>query len=403
MTLYRYSAVTRSGARLTGDMEAVDRAGVIDYLHKLGHLPVDVTEGGARRRKGGLGTFSGTPSESQITLFTRDLAMLLKGGLPLDQSLGFLEEDAASKTLKGLIGDIAASIRSGKSFHEALEAQGNVFPPIYVSMARVAEASGTLDAVLDRIAQGREKAQKLRGKALSQVLYPCILVLIAIAAVTIMLLFVVPRFKQMIVQSGTAVPEQARIVIGASDWLVAYGHLLLIGICATALALAAAWRQGIGRQRIETALLRAPIVGTILRLNLTIRFCRALGTLLENGVALPVAMKLVRDVIGSKFAADMLDEAYDALRKGKSFLEPLSRAKLFPPVVVNMLRVGEETGSLTTSLSHMADMFEEKLETSVQRTFTILEPVIILVVSGFIAGIIMSILSAVISVNDLAL
>ena len=396
--------MTRSGGKLNGEMDAVSRASVIEYLHKLGHLPVAVTEGNhAGQERAGLSVFSGKPSDSQITLFTRELAMLLKAGLPLDQSLGFLESDARSKSLKRLIGDIAGLIRSGKSFHEALEAQGTAFPPIYVSMVRVAEASGSLETVLDRIAHGREKAQKLRGKALSQILYPCILIVVAIAAVTIMLLFVVPRFKQMIVQGGTAMPEQARIVIGLSDWLIANGHLLLIGIGLAALALLFAWQREMGRQRIEASLLHLPLIGTILRLNLTIRFCRALGTLLENGVALPIAVKLVRDVIGSTFAAQMLDEAYDALRKGKSFIEPLSRAGLFPPVLINMLRVGEETGNLTTSLAHMADMFEEKLETSVQRTFTILEPVIILLVSVFIAGIIMSILSAVISVNDLAL
>lgn len=403
MTLYRYRAVTRSGGKLSGEMEAVSPSSVIEYLHKLGHLAIDVSEGSrAGQRKGAI-RLSGKPSDSQITLFTRELAMLLKAGLPLDQSLGFLESDARSKNLKRLIGDVAALIRSGKSFHEALEAQGKAFPPIYVSMVRVAEASGTLEPVLDRIAQWREKAQKLRGKALSQVLYPSILIVVAIAAVTIMLLFVVPRFKQMIVQGGTAIPEQARIVIGASDWLIANGHYLLIGLSLAVLAIMFAWQRGLGRQRIETSLLRIPLIGTILQLNLTIRFCRALGILLENGVALPVAMKLVREVIGSKSAAGVLDESYDALRKGKSFLEPLSRSGLFPPVVVNMLRVGEETGNLTASLSHMADMFEEKLETSVQRTFTILEPVIILFVSGFVAGIIMSILSAVISVNDLAL
>lgn len=385
-------------------MEAVSPSSVIEYLHKLGHLAIDVSEGNsARQRMGAIGRISGKPSDSQITLFTRELAMLLKAGLPLDQSLGFLESDARSKNLKRLIGDVAALIRSGKSFHEALEAQGKAFPPIYVSMVRVAEASGTLEPVLDRIAQWREKAQKLRGKALSQVLYPSILIVVAIAAVTIMLLFVVPRFKQMIVQGGATIPEQARIVIGASDWLLANGHFLLIGLSLAVLAIMFAWQRGHGRQRIETSLLRMPLIGTILQLNLTIRFCRALGILLENGVALPVAMKLVREVIGSKLAVGVFDETYDALRKGKSFLEPLSRSGLFPPVVVNMLRVGEETGNLTASLSHMADMFEEKLETSVQRTFTILEPVIILFVSGFVAGIIMSILSAVISVNDLAL
>lgn len=403
--LYRYTAISRAGGKLTGEMEAASRASVLEDLHQLGHLPIEVTESnsgtGAQGAAGSL--FSGRPSSRQITLFTRELSMLLKAGLPLDQSLGFLEKDAASKKLSRLIGKVHSQISSGKSLHEALAAQGDAFPPVYASMVRVAEASGTLETVLERISQGREKAQKLRSKALSELLYPCMLVVMAIAAVTIMLTFVVPRFKEMIVHAGTEIPEQARMVIAASDWLLDNGAMLAISITALVIAIALAWRQGLGRQQLEVLLLRLPVVGNIVRLNLTIRFCRTLGMLLENGVELPAAMKLVRDVIGNKYASEVLDQAYDALRKGRSFLEPLSQSGLFPPVVVNMLRVGEETGNLTSSFFHMAEMFEEKLETSVQRTFTIFEPLIILLVSGVIAGIIISILSAVISINDLAI
>jgi general secretion pathway protein F len=404
--LYRYSAISRTGSKLTGEIEAVSRAIVLEDLHKLGHLPVEVIEtkgaaaGGDAR---GSSFLSGKPSARQITLFTRELSMLLKAGLPLDQSLGFLAKDARSKRLSRVIGQIGEQVSNGKSFHESLEAQGTAFPPVYSSMVRVAEASGSLDTVLERIATGREKAQKLRSKALSEVLYPCMLILMAIAAVTVMLTFVVPRFKDMIMNAGTEVPEQARLVIGASDWLIANGQLLAVSIVASAVAVVLAWQQGLGRQQMERLLLHVPFIGNMLRLNLTIRFCRTLGMLLENGVELPAAMKLVRDVIGSGYAALVLDQAYDALRKGRSFLEPLSQSGIFPPVVINMLRVGEETGSLTSSLFHMADMFEEKLETAVQRTFTIFEPVIILLVSVFIAGIIISILGAVISINDLAI
>lgn len=385
-------------------MEAVSRSSVIEDLHHLGHLPIEVTE--SDRGAHGLavgGPFSGRPSARQITLFTRELAMLLKAGLPLDQSLGFLEKDSTSKKLGRLIGKIGSQVSSGKSLHEALESMGQTFPPIYASMVRVAEASGTLETVLDRIAQGRERAQKLRSKALSQMIYPAMLIVMAIAAVTIMLTFVVPRFKEMIVHSGTEIPDQARRVIAASDWLLANGHFLALGISAFAVAAVMAWQRGWGREQIETLLLRLPVLGSLMRLNLTIQFCRTLGMLLENGVELPAAMKLVRDVIGNRYASGVIDHAYDALRKGRSFLEPLSQANLFPPVMINTLRVGEETGNLTVSLSHMADMFEEKLETAVQRTFVLFEPIIILLVSGIIAGIIVSILSAVISINDLAI
>jgi len=402
--LYRYKALTRTGSSLVGEMEAVDRSTVIQDLNQLGHFPVEVSEiKGASNSaaSGGASLFSGLPSARQITLFTRELGMLLKAGLPLDQALTFLERDAGSKSLARLIGRVGTEISSGKSLCEALEMQGGAFPPIYSRMVRVAEASGTLETVLERIAAGREKAQKLKSMALSELLYPCLLILMAIAAVTIMLTVVVPRFKDMIGNAGTQIPDQARFVIGASDWLIANWQYLVAAIASILAIVVLGWSRI--RGNVETLLLRMPLIGGILKLNLTVRFCRTLGMLIENGVDLPSAMKLVGDVIGNKNASSALNEAYDALRKGRSFLDPISDSKLFPPVLINMLRVGEETGSLASSLLHMAEVFEEKLERTVERTFTILEPVIILVVSGIIAFIIVSILSAVISINDLAM
>lgn len=405
MKHFRYTAISRSGDRLAGEMEAATRQQVLDQLHRLGHLPVDVDERGAGAGHQAAGEMSAwsRPSGAQLTLFTHELAMLLKAGLPLDRSLELLAADAPSEKTGRLIRRIHGEISGGKSFHEALEAQTGVFPTVFTNMVRVAEASGTLDAVLARIAAARRRAEKLRSKALSAVLYPALLVVMAIGAVTVMLAFVVPRFKEMIVDAGTEIPDAARIVIAASDWLIAHGAMLAAAIALAVLALIVLWMQGAGRTLIEAALLRLPLAGQIIRLNLTIRFCRTLGILLENGIELPAAMKLIRDVIGNRSAAVCLDQAYDSLRKGRGFLEPLARSGLFPPVVINMLRVGEETGSLTASALHMAEMFEDKLETAVQRSFTILEPVIILLVSGFIAGVIMSILSAVISINDLAI
>ncbi len=387
-------------------MEARDRQNVLDELNALGHFPVDVTEAtgkafDATRRS--LALSASRPSSSQITLFTHELAMLLRAGLPIDRCLDLLARDAGSKKLSTLILRVHAEINDGKSLHEALAAQDGIFPPVYVNMVRIAEASGTLDAVLERVAQARRRAEKLRSKTLSAALYPALLIVIAVTAVLIMLTVVVPRFKQMILQAGTGVPDSALIVIGASDWLIANGQTLLIAICTILGLLIILWRQGHMRSWIEALLFRLPLIGQIMRLNVTIRFCGTLGVLLENGVELPTALKLVRDVIGNEKAIGALDEAYNALRKGRSFLEPLMASGLFPPVVINMLRVGEETGGLAPSLKHMTDMFEDKLETTIQRTFTIFEPVIILLVSVFIAGIIMSILGAVISVNDLAI
>jgi len=402
---FRYSAVTRTGDKLAGEMQAASREQVLEQLHRLGHLPVDVSERGAGAAPAALAKLSvwSRPAGSQVTLFTYELAMLLKAGLPLDRSLDLLAKDSGSAKMARLMRRIHDQISGGKSLQEALEAQTGVFPPVYTSMVRVAETSGTLDTVLARIAAARRRAEKLRSKALSAVLYPALLIVMALGAVIIMLAFVVPRFKEMIVGATAEVPDSARFVIAASDWLIANGQLLALAAGAAILSAALLWMRGTGRGLIEAALLRTPLVGHVIRLNLAIGFCRTLGILLENGVELPTAIKLIRDVVGNRTAAGWLDQSYDSLRKGRGFIEPLDRSGLFPPVMINMLRVGEETGSLTASALHMAEMFEDKLETAVQRTFTIIEPVIILLVSIFIAGVIISILSAVISINDLAI
>jgi general secretion pathway protein F len=404
--VFAYTAVSPSGDRLAGRMESDSREAVLAHLQELGHFPVEVSEARGKAATGqgsGNSLFSGRPAPARLTLFTHELAMLLKAGMPLDRALTLLAADAGAPALSRLIGQVHAAVNDGKSLAEAMAAQGPNFPSAYTNMVRIAEASGTLPAVLERIAAARQRAEKLRGKVLSESLYPALLIAVAIGAVSVMLVFVVPRFKEMVLQAGSEPPAPARAVFAASDWLIANGAMLLLALCAAIIGLVFALRNPALREALETRLLALPLIGNILKLSLTVRFCRNLGVLLENGVELPAAMRLVQGIIGSRPAEAALDAAYDGLRKGRGFIEPLARSGLFPPVVINMLRVGEETGSLTRSLMHMADLFEDKLDTTVQRTLTLLEPVIILLVSGFIATVIISIMSAVISINDLAL
>lgn len=405
MSLFHYTAISRKGDKMAGEIEAVNRQSVIEQLTGLGHLPIDISETaesgtGPDTLRGSL--FKSRISSGQLTLFTRELSMLLTAGLQLDKALELLETDTSSQKFSKLIAGIRASISDGKSLHEAFAATGH-FPPIYTNMIRVAEASGTLEPVLERIADIREREEKLKSKIFSALIYPTLLIFVAIGAVVLMLAFVVPRFKQMIVHAGADIPTQAKITIAASDWLLANWDLLTLSIVGFVVLLFILWRQPGTASLIESVLLRMPIIGKILRLNITIRFCRTLGVLLENGVELPAAIGLTGSVLGNRKASDLLTSAHESLRKGQDFLEPLLKSDLFPAVVISMLRVGSETGKLDQSCVLMAKIFEEKLETTVQRTFTILEPVIILIVSGFVAGIIISILGTVISINDLAI
>ena len=218
-----------------------------------------------------------------------------------------------------------------------------------------------------------------------------------------MLGFVVPRFKEMITTTGGKIPDGARLVMAASDWLIANALGLVLSTAGLLFLLMLALRQVAARKAMQRSLLQLPLIGQLYRLNLTIRFCRNLGTLLENGVDLPDALRLSQSVLADPSAAEVIEKANECLRKGEDFTAPLAASNLFPPVAVNLLQVGMETGSIAPSALHLADMFEEKLEIAVQRTFTILEPLIIVLVSGLVAGIIISIIGAVISVNEIVL
>lgn len=405
MTLYTYRAIDRTGAAIDGEMEAADRHTVLDQLSRNGSFAVDVAVAADRKSNGERPLFSlrGEISKDTVTVLTRELAMLLQAGLTLDQALALLEQDQPKSRRAKLIGRLRFALSEGRSFADALETQGRAFPPIYTNMVRVAEATGTLQSVLEQIADARERQQKLRSKILSASLYPMFLIASAVAMVLLLLGFVIPRFKVMIAEAGAAVPDAASLIIAASDGLIANWQLLGSIVLTSVLACLLLWGRPWFRAALDRILLRLPLIGSFVRLNLSVRLCRTLGTLLASGVDLPDALSLCRRVVATAPAAKALDEAHDALRKGQDFITPLSASRLFPSVMINMLKVGQETGNLAPSARYLADMFEDKLDLRVQRTMTILEPTIILLVAGFVAGIIIAILGAVISVNDIAL
>lgn len=410
MARFRYIAVDQSGERITDVLEAVDRGQVLERLQQQGHLAIDVTEAGehenATSLSGGNAIAAGVRnrrvSDADITLFTRELSMLLDAGLTLAQSLQMLELQAPSAKLKGLINELGLALADGKSFEQALAATA-AFAPLYVNMIRVAEATGTVKQVLARLAEDREREAKLKSSALSAMLYPAFLIVTAIAAVVVILLVVVPRFKDVIADGDAALPASAKFVFDASDWLNAYGLWLLCGLAGVVFLMWMLSRIDGVRAWFELIALRLPVIGGLMRMGLTVRFTRTLATLLGNGVGLPDALDLTRSVIGNSRVATVIANMGTELRKGQDFLVPLKNSRLFAPIVVNMLKVGDETGNLGSASGHIANMFQDKLETAIARLFTILEPIIILLVSALIAGIVISIMGAVFSVNDLAL
>jgi general secretion pathway protein F len=405
MAVYRYSAVNQAGQQISGEMEAQSRETVIRQLAEAGHFPIEAdlqTGTGAGRAAWALDSW-GSASPVQITQFTRQLAMLLGAGLNLSRAMGLLAEESDNSRLRRIALQVRADIAGGKSLAEALENRRRQFPPIYVSMVRAGEASGTLPEVLERLAQTREREQKIRSKLISALLYPALLIATAIAALMVIMIYVVPRFKSMLLDSGAKLPPSAAVVIGVSDWLNAHLTELAVAVVGLVLAGILARRNATITRYLDQLSLRLPLVGGLVRTDIMIRFCRMLGALLANGVSLPTALNLIRDVMGNEEAAATVAAMSRELRKGSDLTMPMQASSFFPPIVIALIRVGEETGGLAKSALYLAEMFEERLEVGTQRLVSILEPVIIIAISVVVALIILSIMGAVVSVYDLTL
>lgn len=411
MSRFRYVAVTSSGERVSDAIDAAERSEVIARLSQLGHFPLEVVEVNP-----GDGDAAATLSQSlqdggnraaaaqlrlsaeDITLFTRELAMLLSAGLTLAQGLRMLAVQANGAKASLMANRAAARLADGASLEAALS-QSGAFPDLYLNMVRVGEATGTVQSVLERLAAEREREAKLRAKIVSALIYPAFLTVTAIAALLFILTVVVPRFKEVL--AGVKPDGAAGFVFALSDWLVVNGAYLALASAISVLIFGWALRTASVRARLLAFALSVPFVGGLIRMDLTVRFARTLGLLLENGINLPEALKLTGSVLGNARAAAVVDDMGHEVRRGHDFLQPLSQAKLLPPLAMKLLQVGAETGKLASAANHLANLYQDKLEVAIQRLLALLEPVIIVLVSLATAGIVLSIMDAVMSVNDM--
>lgn len=403
MARFRYSAIRNDGIEVSGTIEATDREAAVRRLGAQGQHPIDISPEEAEvssRSFFALG--GGSASFNDISIFTRELAWLLRAGMSLSNALAMLAKESYSPQFSGLVEGLRVEIRKGRSFHEALALTG-AFGGYYVSMVEVGEASGTLPAVLERISQAREREQKIRNRLVSALIYPALLILLAAGAVTFILVQVVPSIKDMILGSGAPVPQAAKFVISLSDWLIANGMTLVVALPMVALLAVLVFGAGGLRRGLLRIVSHLPLIGGIMRKAAVVQFCRLLGTLLAAGVNLPESLRLMRPSLAGRELQTAVADMEQALRQGGDFLAPLERSRFFPRLLSRMLRVGNETGNLTPSVQQVTVILEEELDRTVERSLTLVEPLIILSLSAVVAAIIMSLMSAIISINDLAL
>lgn len=403
MAAFRYRAMTRTGATVSGVVEAPNQDAVIEHVRGLGHYPISspTVAGGWREAVGGRLRAASRPSDRDLGVAAQELATLLHAGLPLDRALAIivgLGRTGLTKPLQGVL----SRVRGGATLADSLAAEGQ-FPKFFISMARAGEMGGNLEAALRRLADYLGKASALRAAIVSALIYPAMLLVTAGLSIFAILVFVLPQFESMFRAAGKALPLSTRVVMGLGGFLSHdWWAVLTLGVLAVA-ALRRALRDPSFRYRWDARCLRLPILGPLLTQIQLERFSRTLGTLICNGVALPTALEITRATLSNTAMAAAIATATSGLREGDGLADRLRRTAIFPSVALDFVRVGEETGRLDDMLLRQADLCDESVKHTTQRLLAVMVPLLTIVIGMVVAGLIASILVAIISINELAL
>jgi general secretion pathway protein F len=409
MPLYSYRAVTAAGDVSSGELEAANESEIVDRLRDQGLLPMQIAQslGGAAT-----GERAARPArqswfaprrvtQENVLGITRELATLLRAGLTLDRSLELLINLATSLPAAVMLQGIRDEVRGGKSLSQALDARRDVFSRFYVNIVRAGEAGGALGTVLQRLAETMDRNKELRESVRSALIYPTILIFVAVASVMVLLVFVVPQFETTFAQAGKALPVPTQVVIVAGTFLRNWWWAAI-----PAVLIAIAWFRRRGQvpaiRRIRDArLLRVPLLGDLIAKIEIARFARTLSTLLANGVTLLTGIAIVKETMGNVVLARGLEGVIAKLREGKGFGRPMADTGLYPRLATQMILVGEESGRLEEMLSRVADVYDREVATAVKRFLAVLEPVLILGLAVMVGGIVFSILLGVMGMSEL--
>ncbi|AUB79526.1 type II secretion system F family protein [Candidatus Thiodictyon syntrophicum] len=400
MPKYFYKAVKLDGEAVEGELEAADEAAVISALQAQGLLPLETRSAGGLRARLGR-TRRRRLNQKEIGILTRELATLIEAGLTLDRSLQVLIELTPEGHLVRVLSDLQDRVRGGATFSSALEAQEGQFPRLYINMVKAGEAGGALDQVLDRLADYLERTAELRQTVTSALVYPSILLFVAFTSVILLLVFVVPQFTALFQDMGAALPLSTRIVVGAGDLFRNYWWAMLAAVALIALVLERWMQDEQVRDRLDHRILGLPLFGDLIWKMETARLAHTLATLLKNGLPLLSALTLAKEVVSNRKISHLLDEAGEDLKHGRGLAGPLVRLKALPDLALQMIRVGEESGALDAMLAKVANIYDRETRNSVQSMLTLLEPVLIIGLGVVVAGIIISILMAILGANEL--
>ncbi|HEY3660903.1 MAG TPA: type II secretion system F family protein [Candidatus Udaeobacter sp.] len=421
MPRFNYVALDARGQEASGLLEAVSSSAAISQLRQSGYFPTSVIEEAiissdgkqARRRaatitgtakphaKKGIVLFQRRKVKSKILMiFTRQLATLIDSGLPLLRSLNVLAKQERDKVMKNTIDKLADSVQSGSTFSDALALHPKIFNDLYVNMIRAGEVGGVLELVLTRLSEFQEKAARIRNKVLSAMVYPIIVMTMAIGILCFLLVFIVPRFEVIFhdLLGDKPLPPVTQFVIGFSGFMKNHGLVLVGAVVAIVIIYNFIGRTRGGRLAIDNFKLRMPLFGNLNRKTAISRFARTLGTLVTSGVPILQALNITRETAGNAAIARAIARVHDSVKEGESIVQPLEASKQFPPMVVSMIDVGEETGKLPEMLLKMADVYDDEVDNAVAALTSMLEPIMIVLLAVSVGTIVLALFTPLISI-----
>lgn len=408
MPTFHYIALDQNGQETAGDLDAASEADAINQLRQTGLYPTSVaaegqgqaaaikkrvkSSGKGKAKSVKVGANAKVKSKS-LMIFTRQLATLIDSGLPLLRGLTVLGRQEPNPIMKGTITTLADNVQTGSTFSESLQQYPRIFNKLYINMVKAGELGGVLELVLNRLAEYQEKAQKLKNKIVAAMVYPIIVMFIAAGIMVFLMLVIVPRFESIfedMLGSKDKLPGLTKFVIGFSRNMYDYKWVLLGGIA----AIITGWRvmaatKG-GRRWIDRTKLKLPLFGDVQSKTAISRFTRTLGTLVTSGVPILQALNITRDTAGNTIVSDAITKVHDAVKEGESMVAPLESSGVFPPMVISMVDVGEETGQLPEMLLKIADVYEDEVDNAVSALTSMLEPLMIVVLAVVVGVIVMA-------------
>ncbi|MEE9133105.1 MAG: type II secretion system F family protein [Gemmatimonadota bacterium] len=386
MPIFIYSAKTVAGDIQTGNVDLPNREAVIGYLRRQRLIPVTV-----REKPKDVSFYLGRRVRmKEIVHFTRQFATMVNSGLPLVQCLDILSQQTENKFLANSIKEVQADVESGATLADALRNHPKVFNDLYVNMVAAGEAGGILDTVLLRLAMFLEKNEKLVRKVKGAMIYPGVIMTVAVIAITVLLVFVIPTFQSMFASVDLALPAPTRLVIWLSDMLQAYWWLMIGLVVAGVWSIRMYYKTAGGRLALDKLLLRFPILGDLLRKTAVARFTRTLGTLLSAGVSILDGLEITARTAGNRVIHDAVMRSRSSIAGGETIAEPLKQSGVFPPMVTQMINVGEQTGTIDEMLDKVADFYDDEVDTAVDALLAAMEPVLIVFLGVVVGGMIVA-------------